>query len=517
VKLAIGQINPWTGAVRANLAALERCLADAVQWGAHVVAFPAFALSGWRPGCLAGESWFLAAQDDALRRLAEASDACTVIAGHASRGAGGAPFGAAAVLQGGRVAGAVSSLRGGGEPPACVVEVPGVRLALGLGGGCNIPAPADLAVWLDAKPFHVIGAGDEGGAQRPRGAEPRLAAVRANLVGGQGEFVFGGAGDIRTPSGDAVARCAHFSEDLLLWDSDEDTGAPLGPPPEALACLVKALELGLADFVRKSGFRDVVLGVSGGVDSAVVATLAARALGPDHVVALTMPTRYSSPDSGRCAETLCANLGLRHIAIDIDGLRTAFEDSLAPVLAGTEPGTAEQNVQARIRATLVMAYSNKHGALPLATGNRSEGAMGYCTLYGDTAGALAPIGDLPKTAVYEVARFINRDGEVIPDLVLKRAPSAELAPGQTDQDDLPPYDLLDRVLGLYLDEGLGLEQMAARGIEPRLARDVVARVQQAAFKRAQEPPVLRVWTPHLPWPDVPLAAARSDAAGSDDG
>jgi NAD+ synthetase len=327
----------------------------------------------------------------------------------------------------------------------------------------------------------------------------------ANLVGGNGGRVFAGASLVLDARGEPVAAGAAFGEDLLLADLDAPSGGVREPDLSGIEGLYEALKLGLADFVYKSGFRRVVLGLSGGIDSAVTAALAAEALGPEAVVALEMPSGYTSAASRQSARQVAENLGIRRHALPIDETRQAVEGALAPVFGGAARGVAEENIQARIRGLLLMAYANKFGAMPLATGNRSELAVGYCTLYGDTAGGLAPIGDVPKTVVYELAARINRERGPIPRRTIEQAPSAELRPNQTDQDDLPPYEVLDRILELWLDEGMDAAQIAGQGFQRELVEQVVARVRHAGFKRQQSPPALRVFSRGPAWPDLPPA------------
>jgi NAD+ synthetase len=272
-----------------------------------------------------------------------------------------------------------------------------------------------------------------------------------------------------------------------------------------VAALHEALKLGLADFVRKNDFSEAVLGLSGGIDSSLVACVAAQALGAENVTALFMPSRFSAEEAALGARAVAEKLGLRCHEMPIEQLRQAFEGALEPLFAATEEGTAEENVQARVRGTLQMAYANKFHAMPLATGNRSELAVGYCTLYGDMAGGLGVIGDIPKTIVYRLAEHLNRDGEIIPGFVLRRPPSAELRPDQRDEEDLVPYDVLDGILSLYLDEGADPEDIAERGYDRAAVWDVVSRVRDADFKRRQAPPVLRVYSPPGARPRFPLA------------
>jgi NAD+ synthase (glutamine-hydrolysing) len=266
------------------------------------------------------------------------------------------------------------------------------------------------------------------------------------------------------------------------------------PWPEGPEEVYRAVVLGLGDYAGKNGFRSALLGLSGGIDSSLVATVAADALGPDAVRALAMPSRYSSPESLEDAEDVAKRLGIRLDVVPIDDAFQSYLDTLAPLFEGTEPDVAEENLQARIRGTLLMALSNKFGGLVLATGNKSELAVGYSTLYGDLAGGLAPIADVPKTMVYELARWRNRqsDPPPIPDRVLEKPPSAELRPGQQDSDSLPTYDVLDPIIEDYVEEDRSPEEIVKAGTDPDLVDRVVAMIDRAEYKRRQAPPVVKI-------------------------
>jgi NAD+ synthase (glutamine-hydrolysing) len=297
---------------------------------------------------------------------------------------------------------------------------------------------------------------------------------------------------VTSPGGALVARGKAFAEDLFVVDIRSDMPEiPFGeekyPDIEAGLCL------GLRDYLGKCGFQRVHLALSGGIDSSVVAVLAARSLGPGNVTAFALPSRYSSEGSRTDARELCKRLGMEIREVSIEEPFTAFMKVLEPVFRGRDPDVTEENLQARIRGTLVMAYSNKFPAsLLLATGNKSELATGYCTLYGDMNGSLGVIGDLFKTEVYELARHLNRDREVIPEAVLQKAPSAELRPDQVDQDSLPPYDLLDRILTLYLLQNKTRGEIVGEGLDPGTVDKVLRMVGKAEYKRRQAPPVLKV-------------------------
>jgi len=273
---------------------------------------------------------------------------------------------------------------------------------------------------------------------------------------------------------------------------DLDAGGPLRELGSDHEAVLNALVMGTRDYARKCGFRDGVIGLSGGIDSAVVAAIAARALGPEHVLGVSMPSRYSSEHSQRDARALADNLGIRFETVPIEAAFTAFLSTLAPVFAGRAQDVTEENIQARCRGVVLMALSNKLGHLLLTTGNKSELAVGYCTLYGDMAGGLALLSDVPKTLVYELARELNRHGTVIPQSTIDKPPSAELRPDQTDQDSLPPYDVLDAILELHVEQQLGSSDIVARGYDADVVADVVRRVRVNEYKRRQMPPGLIV-------------------------
>jgi NAD+ synthase (glutamine-hydrolysing) len=346
-----------------------------------------------------------------------------------------------------------------------------------------------------ASPFH---------AGKPRFRERMLAEVAAenrtpvlfvNQVGGNDELVFDGGSLAIGPDGRTVSRSPLFREHVALVELGEDgsLAGELSPwPDRAPEVLREAIVLGLGDYVRKCGFGHVVLGLSGGIDSALVAVLACEALGAGNVTALAMPSRFSSEASLRDAQLVASNLGIRLEVVSIEPAFDALVGTLDPWFAGTGFGLAEENLQARVRGTLVMAFSNKFGGLALATGNKSEIAVGYCTLYGDMVGAVAPIGDVLKTDVYEIARHINAGSPVIPGSILNKAPSAELRPGQKDEDTLPPYAELDNVLRRYLEEDAPVEEIVAGGVARETVARILEMVRRAEHKRSQAALVIRV-------------------------
>ncbi len=308
-----------------------------------------------------------------------------------------------------------------------------------------------------------------------------------NQIGGNDHLIFDGASLYFAPDGKPVAQAKAFAEDLLIVDSDAPRQCRVEPYPPDIAEVHAALPLGTRDYVRKCGFQHTVIGLSGGIDSAVTAAIAVAALGAQHVHGLAMPSRYSSDHSLIDAQQLAANLGIDLRIIPIEPAHRAMEEMLAPAFAARAPDATEENVQARLRGSIIMSLSNKFGWLPLTTGNKSELSVGYCTLYGDMCGGLAVISDVPKTMVYRLARYINERAarELIPVRSISKVPSAELKPNQTDQDTLPPYELLDAILYRYIEQEHSPASIIAAGFDPTVVRDVIRRVDQNEYKRQQ--------------------------------
>jgi len=316
-----------------------------------------------------------------------------------------------------------------------------------------------------------------------------------NQVGGQDSLIFDGRSLVMNSDGAVSAQALGFAEDMVVVDSDTWQGemhAPVDPP--MIKAVYDALVLGVRDYVTKCGFNSAVIGLSGGIDSALTAALAVAALGKEHVLGVAMPSPYSSRESLEDAQQLAANLDCKFETIPIAPLFDQFKTSLSPLFIGLGEDLTEQNLQARIRGNLLMALSNKFGHLLLTTGNKSEMAVGYCTLYGDMSGGLAVISDVPKQLVYELSRFVNSEREIIPERIIEKPPSAELKPDQLDQDDLPPYEVLDAILELYLEEGKGSAEIIERGFAESVVLDVVHRVRINEYKRKQAPMGLKVTT-----------------------
>ncbi len=321
----------------------------------------------------------------------------------------------------------------------------------------------------------------------------RRPILYVNQVGGNDSLVFDGSSLAVLPDGRVAAQAAVFEQDLVMFDTATGMGDIHSQPADELEVAYRALVCGTRDYVRKCGYRRVVVGLSGGIDSATVAAIAAAAVGPENVLGVSMPGPYSSEGSRTDATQLAKNLGIDFLVMSITDIFASYRATLSPAFAGKAEDVTEENLQARIRGNILMALSNKHGALVLSTGNKSEMAVGYCTLYGDMAGGLAVISDVPKTMVYAIAEVINRQHEIIPRATIEKAPSAELRPNQKDSDSLPPYDLLDRILKAYIEELQTPEQIAGHcGYELELVRSIARKVDRNEYKRKQAPLGLKI-------------------------
>ncbi len=527
MKIFLAQENPTVGDLKGNLARLLQVVQE--NSGADLVVFPELYLTGYPPYDLLLCPEFREAVQEAAAELQEATRQyphTTIIVG-LPWVEGGELFNAAAVLSGGEVLGVqkkrkLTSFRFGDErryfQPGrehVMVSVAGhnVGIALGLELDAGLArelkqAGADLVVNPRAVPFRV---GEE--AQRRQGLkqlaeEAELALAVVGQVGGNDGLIFAGSSLTLDASGQLLADLNPFQAGGCLVDlhSAEE-------PPEQVwdepALVYQALVLGLRDYIRKCGMERVIIGLSGGIDSAVAACIAAEAVGPEQVWGLTQPGPYSSPESVQDAQALARNLGIRFDILPITGLYDAVLSALSDHFAGTAMNVAEENIQARLRGNLLMALSNKFGGLVLSNSNKSELAVGYCTLYGDMCGGMAVLADIYKTMVYQVAEYINREREIIPASTITKPPSAELRPNQRDADSLPPYDVLDAILQAYLDEELSPREIIGRGFAEETVRWVVRAVEGSEYKRRQAALILRVTTPLLgPERRMPLAAAK---------
>ncbi|MBI4325304.1 MAG: NAD+ synthase [Chloroflexi bacterium] len=351
---------------------------------------------------------------------------------------------------------------------------------------------ADLIINISASPWHLGKETTRLAMLQKVARDEQIPLAQVNLVGANDELIFDGHSVALDRQGAPIAVGKGFAEDLLVVEIDQDAAPRDGVRPVPEQQLFSALSLGIRDYVRKCGFKSVLCGLSGGVDSALTAVLAVDALGPDKVMGVSMPARYSSSGSLSDAERLARNLGIRYEVLPIEPVFEAVEQQLAGLLAGYARNETEENMQSRLRGVTLMALSNKFGSLVLTTGNKSELAVGYCTLYGDMCGALAVIADVFKTDIYRIAHWVNREKTIIPPETLAKPPSAELRPNQTDQDTLPDYETLDAILAAYVLQDLSKEQIIARGFSPVVVNDVINKVTFSEYKRRQAAPGLKV-------------------------
>jgi NAD+ synthetase len=320
----------------------------------------------------------------------------------------------------------------------------------------------------------------------------RVPTLYCNQVGGNDDLLFDGASMVVDRSGRLILQGKEFETDLLVWDSEKPYKEFKGPWPKEEESILKGLVMGTRDYVTKCGFKSVLIGLSGGIDSSIVAVVAQKALGAENVTGVSMPSPYTSQMSREDARALAQNLGIKFLEIPINDIFNAYTRSLAEVFNGLKPDETEENIQARVRGSLLMALSNKFRSLLLSTGNKSETATGYCTIYGDMNGGLAVISDVPKTLCYRIAKYINEDQGIIPERIISRPPSAELRPDQTDQDSLPPYDVLDGILDAAIEKNLAFDDIVGLGYDPSTVRDVLRRIVVNEYKRRQAAPGLKV-------------------------
>ena len=525
MKVALAQMNPTVGDVSGNVDRAGRMCEEAHARGAELVLLPELCISGYPPRDLVEQADFVAACMEGLDRFARATRVAAIIGLPEAPGgaAGRRPYNTAAVVEGGRVLSLHRKLllptydvfdehrHFEPAPTLALAVVRGRRLAVTI---CEDvwndpdfwPAPlyprdpvaelvgmgAEVIVNLSASPFSLDKRALRPQMLRAQAEKHGRPLLYVNQVGGQDDLVFDGHSLAIGRDGQTLARAPEFREAVVLADLEAGTGDVFDPAESDEAAALEALVLGTRDYAHKCGFHSAVVGLSGGMDSALVACIAARALGAAQVLGVAMPSRYSSPASLRDARALADALGITLREIPIEPIFVASLAVLDPALEGLSPDVTEENLQARIRGMLLMALSNKLGHLLLSTGNKSEMAVGYCTLYGDMAGGLAVLADVPKTLVYRIAERINKDQPVIPRAIFEKPPSAELRPNQTDQDTLPPYDLLDRLIEAHIEGGWGRARLLDTGFDAAVVDDFLARVRKNEYKRRQAAPGLRI-------------------------
>ena len=556
LRLALSQMDPTLGDIRNNERAVIEGIQEAKQQGADLVVFPELALAGYPPEDLLLRPAFLDALDASLARVVDRTEGITAIVGHPVRhddlhnsaviAHDGDVIGTHH-KQHLPTYGVFDEDRyfAPGTKPTCL-EVGPFRIALsvcediwypsGPGAAVAQGPGADVILNLSASPFHLDKATNRERMLRTRACDHLTYLGFCNLVGGQDELVFDGGSMIVGPGGEVLASAPSFEEALIFADLDlrvlrrqrlrtpRTRRGPSSTPSEGfdghlhtllpldrtvprpalpnaedrrreqtqLASVYQALVCGTQAYVHKNGFERVTLGLSGGIDSSLVACIAADALGPENVTGVAMPSRYTSLESKEDARELAKRLGIRFETINIEGPFKAFLEALEGPFEGHEPDVTEENLQARIRGTLLMALSNKFGWLVLTTGNKSENAVGYATLYGDMAGGFAPIKDVPKTMVYDLCRYRNGEGTVIPDRVLTKPPTAELREDQRDDQSLPPYEILDPILEAYIEHDASLDEIVEAGYDKATVHRITGMVDRAEHKRRQAPPGIKV-------------------------
>ncbi len=525
MRIALAQLNTTVGDIAGNEALVLEAYRRGVEAQVELVLTPELSLTGYPPRDLLLRESFIRANQAALERLAAAVGEVGLIVGFVGENPvrPGRPLtNAAALLHRGRVVAVrtktllptydVFDEDRYFEPASenAVIHWEGRRLGLTIcediwndaefgvqrryrpdPAAALVASGAQILINLSASPWQLGKEQRRSALLRSLARRHQVPVVYCNLVGGNDELVFDGRSLAFNSAGGCLGEAAHFSSDFLIVDTEASGDRPLAPVADE-ALLHDALVLGMRDYVGKCGFRSVVLGLSGGIDSALVAALAVEALGAENVRGLALPTEFSSAGSIDDARSLAENLGIRFDVVPIQGSFEALKRQMEPLFEGRPEDTAEENLQARLRGVTLMAMSNKFGSLLLTTGNKSELAVGYCTLYGDMCGGLAVISDLPKTWVYRVSRWMNRDREIIPSSSITKAPSAELRPNQTDQDSLPPYEVLDAILEAYVVEDRPAAEIIATGFSEADVRRVVRLIDLSEYKRRQAAPGLKV-------------------------
>jgi NAD+ synthase (glutamine-hydrolysing) len=557
IRIAMAQINPTVGDLSGNVEKVIAYLNRARSFGADITLFPELALPGYPPEDLLLKSHFARENRRALERIIEASGKQLIVIGFVDTD-GSDIYNAAAVIAGGELVdvyhksylpnyGVFDEERYFQAGRRCPVYVIGeARVGVNIcediwypGGPDKVQAlygDAHLIVNISASPYHANKTYDRERMLCTRAEDNAVALAYCNLIGGQDELIFDGNSLVINESGHIIARGKAFEEDLIIADIDTERvfGERLHDPrrrrekirsksDESLSVIIldedvrhslerpllekseylrlseeaevyTALVLGTRDYIHKNGFDKVYIGLSGGVDSALTAVIAADAIGAENVHTVFMPTVYSSSESARDAELLANNLGLHYQVIEIQDTFDAYLKMLAPTFDDLPGDTTEENIQARIRGNILMALSNKFRGLVLSTGNKSEMSVGYATLYGDMAGGFAVLKDVPKTLVYRICEFLNQRGEkpVIPEYIITRPPSAELKPNQTDQDTLPPYDILDAIINRYVEKDMSADSISAAGYKAETVRWVINRIDAAEYKRRQAPPGIKI-------------------------
>ena len=526
MKIALCQINPIIGDFHYNTGLILDATEQAKRGGCSLAVFPELSLVGYPPKDLLERPAFIKENLKALERLAARVQGIHALCGYVDRNprdTGKPLVNSVALIKDGEI------LKKGGKrllptydvfdetryfepaPQSLIFQLQEQRIGVtvcediwNVGDVEGVPRytmdPAeelaglgmDIFVNISASPYTLNKRAIRRKILEMISTQHQVTTLYCNQVGGNDDLLFDGASMVVDRSGRLILQGKEFEPDLLLWDSEKHYEELTGPWPSEEESVLRGLVMGTRDYVVKCGFKSVLIGLSGGIDSSLVAVIARKAFAPENVTGVSMPSQYTSRMSREDGRTLAQNLGIKFIEIPITEIFSSYTKSLAQVFKGLPPDEAEENIQARIRGALLMALSNKFGAILLSTGNKSETAVGYCTIYGDMNGGLAVISDIPKTLVYRLAQHINREREIIPQRVISRPPSAELRPNQTDQDSLPPYDVLDGILDAAIEKNLAFDDIVALGYEPATVRDVLRRIVVNEYKRRQAAPGLKV-------------------------
>lgn len=519
MRVAMAQLNLIVGDVEENTRqVVDAAFKAATDLDADVVVYPELTLTGYPPEDLLFRQSFIERVDFALEEISQQLPAgMTAILGFPER-VGDQLFNSACILQQGKprcvyrkhklpnygVFDEVRYFSSGKE--ACVVELNGIKLGITICEDLWFPEPilsakhagAELIINLNASPFHVTKSFEREQVIQQRAQEVQLPILYTNMVGGQDELVFDGGSFAVSAQGQVMRRGASFETGLYLVEINKEAGQVVLAEGEVSPCLgfdktvYKALVLGVRDYVNKNGFQGSIIGLSGGIDSALTLAIAVDALGADQVEAVMMPSRYTADMSLEDAQSEARALGIEYHVLSIEQPFEAFLEVMKDELGPDKADVTQENIQARCRGIMLMAISNRKGKIVLTTGNKSEMSVGYATLYGDMAGGFAPIKDIPKTLVYQLSRYRNGLSEVIPERVLIRPPSAELAPDQKDEDSLPPYEVLDPILKMYIEEDRAPEDIIQHGYDRDTVYRVVAMVNRNEYKRRQAPPGVRI-------------------------
>jgi NAD+ synthase/NAD+ synthase (glutamine-hydrolysing) len=527
MKIALGQINPTVGDFAGNAAKIIDFAHRAQSAGAGLILFPELSVCGYPPRDLVERASFVQHNRETLDRIAAETRGIAVICGlvtPAQAESGKSVMNSAALLKDGRVAFLQSKMllptydvfdeMRNFAPAKSQVLFPfcGKQMALTI---CEdawndkhfwnkrlytfdpvealVSAGGNFVLNISASPFWLGKRELRRDMLASIARSHKVPVVMVNQIGGNDSLLFDGSSLVLNPAGEIIAQGKSFEEDLVYFDSDQLTGEMHPQIEGEEASAYAALVLGTRDYVRKCGFSQVIVGLSGGIDSALTAAIAVDALGPENVIGVGMPGPYSSTGSIGDARALANNLGIRFELLCITDIFESYKKTLAKTFAGRKEDETEENVQSRARGTLLMALSNKFGAIVLSTGNKSELAVGYCTLYGDMVGGLAAISDVPKTLVYRLSHYVNSRRPVIPQASLDKPPSAELRPGQMDSDTLPPYDVLDAILEDYVEDSHTADQIAAdRGFDVSLVKRVIRMVERSEYKRQQAAPGIKI-------------------------